>query len=44
MAVGTTAVAKGDLAQKITGVGVLGETLDLVDVLNLMDQNLHVLH
>ena len=39
IAVATTAVAKGDLTQKITGVSVQGEILDLVNTINgMIDQ------
>lgn len=39
IAVSTTAVARGDLAQKITGVSVSGEMLSLVNTINdMIDQ------
>lgn len=36
IAVATTAVARGDLTRKITGVAVQGEMLDLVNTINGM--------
>ncbi|KAA1473198.1 hypothetical protein DENSPDRAFT_779569 [Dentipellis sp. KUC8613] len=39
IAVATTAVARGDLTQKVTGVSVSGEMLDLVNTINdMIDQ------
>lgn len=39
IAVATTAVARGDLTQKITGVSVSGEMLSLVNTINdMIDQ------
>ena len=39
IAVPTTAVAKGDLTQRITGISVQGEILDLVSTINgMIDQ------
>lgn len=39
IAVATTAVARGDLTKKITGVSVQGEILDLVNTINgMIDQ------
>jgi len=39
IAVATTAVARGDLTQKITGVSVSGEMLNLVNTINdMIDQ------
>jgi osomolarity two-component system, sensor histidine kinase NIK1 len=42
IAVATKAVAKGDLNQKITGVSVEGEMLDLVETINDMIDQLHI--
>ena len=37
-----TAVARGDLTQKIEGVSVSGEMLDLVDTINNMIDQLNI--
>ena len=42
IAVSTTAVARGDLAQKITGVSVSGEMLALVNTINTMIDQLSI--
>ncbi|KAJ7599415.1 hypothetical protein C8J56DRAFT_1000597 [Mycena floridula] len=42
IAVATKAVARGDLTQKITGVSVSGEMLDLVNTINDMIDQLHI--
>ncbi|TDL24345.1 hypothetical protein BD410DRAFT_814134 [Rickenella mellea] len=42
IAVATTAVAKGDLTQKVTGVSVSGEILDLVNTINVMIDQLAI--
>lgn len=42
IAVATKAVARGDLTQKITGVSVSGEMLELVKTINDMIDQLHI--
>jgi hypothetical protein len=42
IAVATKAVAKGDLTQKIRGVSVSGEMLELVKTINDMIDQLHI--
>ena len=42
IALATRAVAKGDLTQKVTGVAVSGEILDLVNTINSMIDQLAI--
>ena len=42
IAIATTAVARGDLTQKVTGVSVSGEMLDLVNTINRMIDQLAI--
>jgi osomolarity two-component system sensor histidine kinase NIK1 len=42
IAVATKAVAQGDLTQKISGVSVSGEMLELVNTINEMIDQLHI--